>query len=170
MATTSDKGTVVRVFSVPNGQKVVQLRRGSYLAGIFSISFNCVSSLLAVSSDTNTVHIFRLVSCAQKSSSQEALGAGDRALSSKRRLSPRNTSLKRFCPRKTSQKRSCPRKTSQKRSCPRKNSPARFSPKRFSEGKTSLKRFSPQKTSLKIRFSQRKTSPKRFPPRKTSQG
>ncbi|KAA1066579.1 autophagy protein [Puccinia graminis f. sp. tritici] len=81
MATASDKGTVIRVFSVPNGQKVLQFRRGSYSARIFSISFNCVSSLLAVSSDTDTVHIFKLVSRAQKSSSRKALGAGDRALS-----------------------------------------------------------------------------------------
>ncbi|KAI9602338.1 hypothetical protein H4Q26_001626 [Puccinia striiformis f. sp. tritici PST-130] len=81
MATASDKGTVIRVFSVPNGQKVLQFRRGSYSARIFSISFNCVSSLLAVSSDTDTVHIFKLISRAQKSTSRKALGAGDRALS-----------------------------------------------------------------------------------------
>ncbi|PLW15391.1 hypothetical protein PCANC_20483 [Puccinia coronata f. sp. avenae] len=86
MATASDKGTVIRVFSVPDGQKVLQFRRGSYSARIFSISFNCVSSLLAVSSDTDTVHIFKLVSRAQKSSSsnsstRKSLGAGDRALS-----------------------------------------------------------------------------------------
>ncbi|KAG0145320.1 hypothetical protein CROQUDRAFT_45983 [Cronartium quercuum f. sp. fusiforme G11] len=62
MATASDKGTVIRVFSVPNGEKVFQFRRGSYSARIFSISFNAVSSLLAVSSDTDTVHIFKLVS------------------------------------------------------------------------------------------------------------
>ena len=81
MATTSDKGTVIRVFSVLNGQKVLQFRRGSYSARIFSISFNCVSSLLAVSSDTDTVHIFKLVSRSQKSTSRKGLGAGDRALS-----------------------------------------------------------------------------------------
>ncbi|BGP40595.1 autophagy protein [Rhodotorula kratochvilovae] len=62
LATASDKGTVIRVFSVPNGDKVHEFRRGSYPARIFSIAFNAASTLLCVSSDTETVHIFKLVS------------------------------------------------------------------------------------------------------------
>ncbi|CAG8622023.1 5293_t:CDS:2 [Cetraspora pellucida] len=61
LATASDKGTVIRVFSIPNAQKLHQFRRGSYPARIHSISFNLVSSLLCVSSDTETVHVFKLV-------------------------------------------------------------------------------------------------------------
>ncbi|CAG8489574.1 1426_t:CDS:2 [Racocetra persica] len=61
LATASDKGTVIRVFSIPNVQKLHQFRRGSYPARIHSISFNLVSSLLCVSSDTETVHVFKLV-------------------------------------------------------------------------------------------------------------
>ncbi|KAM0750248.1 WD40 repeat-like protein [Meredithblackwellia eburnea MCA 4105] len=60
LATASEKGTVIRIFSVPNGDKVHEFRRGSYPARIYSISFNAVSSLLCVSSDTETVHIFKL--------------------------------------------------------------------------------------------------------------
>ncbi|RUS18035.1 WD40-repeat-containing domain protein [Endogone sp. FLAS-F59071] len=60
LATASDKGTVIRVFSIPNAHKIFQFRRGSYPARIYSISFNMVSSLLCVSSDTETVHIFKL--------------------------------------------------------------------------------------------------------------
>lgn len=60
LATASDKGTVIRVFSVPNGDKVAQFRRGSYPTRIWSLGFNSVSSLLCVSSDTETVHIFKL--------------------------------------------------------------------------------------------------------------
>ncbi|CAG8584666.1 8601_t:CDS:2 [Diversispora eburnea] len=60
LATASDKGTVIRVFSIPNAQKLYQFRRGSYPARIHSISFNPVSTLLCVSSDTETVHIFKL--------------------------------------------------------------------------------------------------------------
>jgi len=60
LATASDKGTVIRVFSIPNAQKLYQFRRGSYPARIHSISFNIVSTLLCVSSDTDTVHIFKL--------------------------------------------------------------------------------------------------------------
>ncbi|CAG8495411.1 4519_t:CDS:2 [Acaulospora morrowiae] len=60
LATASDKGTVIRVFSIPNAQKLYQFRRGSYPARIHSISFNLVSTLLCVSSDTETVHVFKL--------------------------------------------------------------------------------------------------------------
>lgn len=62
LATASDKGTVVRVFSVPGAQKLWQFRRGSQSARIFSINFNLASSLLAVSSDSSTIHIYRLAS------------------------------------------------------------------------------------------------------------
>lgn len=60
LATASDKGTVIRVFSLPTGNKLYQFRRGSYAAKIYSISFNMMSTLLCVSSDTETVHIFKL--------------------------------------------------------------------------------------------------------------
>ncbi|KAH9814448.1 WD40-repeat-containing domain protein [Melampsora americana] len=73
MATASDKGTVIRVFSVPSGEKVFQFRRGSYSARIFSISFNAVSSLLAVSSDTDTVHIFKLVTRGYKAAGSSSV-------------------------------------------------------------------------------------------------
>ncbi|KAJ1915888.1 autophagy protein [Mycoemilia scoparia] len=60
LATASDKGTVIRVFSIPDGTNVAQFRRGTYPAKIHSISFNANSTLLCVSSDSDTVHIFRL--------------------------------------------------------------------------------------------------------------
>ncbi|KAL1927544.1 hypothetical protein VTP01DRAFT_3781 [Rhizomucor pusillus] len=60
LATASEKGTVIRVFSVPDASKVFQFRRGSYPARIYSLAFNPVSSLLCVSSDTETVHIFKI--------------------------------------------------------------------------------------------------------------
>lgn len=54
------QGTVIRVFTIPDSRKVFQFRRGSYPTKIYSISFNLVSSLLCVSSATETVHIFKL--------------------------------------------------------------------------------------------------------------
>jgi autophagy-related protein 18 len=60
LASSSEKGTVIRVFSLPDGEKQYEFRRGSYSAKIYSISFNMKSSLMAVSSDTETVHIFKL--------------------------------------------------------------------------------------------------------------
>ncbi|WWC73707.1 uncharacterized protein I206_107679 [Kwoniella pini CBS 10737] len=60
LATASDKGTVVRVFSVPDAKKLWQFRRGTQNAKIFSMNFNLASSLLAVSSDSSTIHIYKL--------------------------------------------------------------------------------------------------------------
>lgn len=60
LATASEKGTVVRVFSVPDGAPLYQFRRGSYAAHIGSITFNAASTLLCVTSDTGTVHLFQL--------------------------------------------------------------------------------------------------------------
>ncbi|KAF8512041.1 WD40 repeat-like protein [Gautieria morchelliformis] len=60
LATASDKGTVIRVWSVPGAEKLYQFRRGTREARIYSINFNTVSTLLAVSSAHDTVHIFRL--------------------------------------------------------------------------------------------------------------
>jgi autophagy-related protein 18 len=60
LATASDKGTVVRVFSVPDAKKLWQFRRGSSSARIWSINFNLSSTLLSVSSDSSTIHIYKL--------------------------------------------------------------------------------------------------------------
>ena len=60
LATASDKGTIIRVFSIPSARKLYQFRRGSMPSRIYSMSFNTTSSLLCVSSATETVHIFKL--------------------------------------------------------------------------------------------------------------
>jgi autophagy-related protein 18 len=90
MATSSEKGTVIRVFSIPDGRKLYQFRRGSMPARIYSMSFNATSTLLCVSSATETVHIFKLAppSSANTSSTADPLRA--RPLSP---TSPRKTSF-----------------------------------------------------------------------------
>ncbi|OQO09590.1 hypothetical protein B0A48_04992 [Cryoendolithus antarcticus] len=60
MATSSEKGTIIRIFAIPTGKKLFQFRRGSMPARIYSMSFNSTSTLLCVSSATETVHIFKL--------------------------------------------------------------------------------------------------------------
>ncbi|KAF8429443.1 WD40 repeat-like protein [Boletus edulis BED1] len=60
LATSSDKGTVIRVWSIPGAERLWQFRRGTREARIYSMSFNAVGSLLAVSSAHDTVHIFKL--------------------------------------------------------------------------------------------------------------
>ncbi|KAF9490949.1 WD40 repeat-like protein [Pleurotus eryngii] len=66
LATASVKGTVIRVWSVPKAEKLYQFRRGSREARIYSIAFNPVGSLMAVSSANETVHLFKLGRGAEK--------------------------------------------------------------------------------------------------------
>ena len=61
IATASDKGTVIRVFNVLDGAKLYELRRGlKRTADIYSLSFSSCGDYLACSSNTETVHIFKL--------------------------------------------------------------------------------------------------------------
>lgn len=60
LATSSQKGTVFRVFSCPDGQKLFEFRRGlKTYANISSLSFNFDSSYLLATSDKSTVHVFK---------------------------------------------------------------------------------------------------------------
>jgi autophagy-related protein 18 len=76
LATASEKGTIIRVFSIPDAQKLYQFRRGSIPARIFSMSFNSTSTLLSVSSATETVHIFRLGAHNASSSRSNSISSG----------------------------------------------------------------------------------------------
>ncbi|KAK7822638.1 hypothetical protein U0070_001986 [Myodes glareolus] len=61
LASASEKGTVIRVFSVPDGQKLYEFRRGmKRYVTISSLVFSMDSQFLCASSNTETVHIFRL--------------------------------------------------------------------------------------------------------------
>ncbi|KAH0558417.1 autophagy protein [Trichoglossum hirsutum] len=76
LATASDKGTIIRVFSVPRAEKLYQFRRGTYPSRIYSMSFNLNSTLLCVSSATETIHIFRLGPHPDPPPTQETSQAG----------------------------------------------------------------------------------------------
>lgn len=60
LATASEKGTLIRVFDTENGKQITELRRGSNSATIYCINFNHISTMLCVSSDHGTVHVFNL--------------------------------------------------------------------------------------------------------------
>lgn len=60
LATASDKGTIIRIFSVETGVKLYQFRRGTYNTKIYSLAFSPSNMFLIASSATGTVHVFRL--------------------------------------------------------------------------------------------------------------
>uniref|UniRef100_A0A8B9RFK8 WD repeat domain, phosphoinositide interacting 2 n=1 Tax=Astyanax mexicanus TaxID=7994 RepID=A0A8B9RFK8_ASTMX len=61
LATASEKGTVIRVFSIPEGQKLFEFRRGvKRCVSICSLAFSMDGLYLSASSNTETVHIFKL--------------------------------------------------------------------------------------------------------------
>ncbi|KAH9164586.1 WD40 repeat-like protein [Lactarius sanguifluus] len=81
LATASDKGTVIRVWGVPSAEKLYQFRRGTREARIYSLNFNVVSTLLAVSSAHDTVHIFKLGTGRSSSTSSVNSSKDDHATS-----------------------------------------------------------------------------------------
>lgn len=61
IATASEKGTVIRVFSVNDGSKLYEFRRGvKRCVSISSLTFSTCKQYLCCSSNTETVHIFKL--------------------------------------------------------------------------------------------------------------
>lgn len=58
IATASEKGTLIRIFDTSTGTLLNELRRGSNNANIYCINFSFDSTLLCVSSDHGTVHVF----------------------------------------------------------------------------------------------------------------
>lgn len=60
LATASEKGTVIRVFSVEDGSRLVEFRRGvKRCATVYCLSFSQDSHFLVLSSNTETIHVFR---------------------------------------------------------------------------------------------------------------
>ncbi|XP_029997445.1 WD repeat domain phosphoinositide-interacting protein 1-like isoform X2 [Sphaeramia orbicularis] len=61
LASASEKGTVIRVFSIPEGQRLFEFRRGmKRYVTISSLSFSPDGQFLCASSNTETVHIFKM--------------------------------------------------------------------------------------------------------------
>ena len=60
LASASEKGTLIRIYTVFNGELVQELRRGTDNAKIYSISFEPSNKFFVCNSDKTTVHIFSL--------------------------------------------------------------------------------------------------------------
>lgn len=58
LATASEAGTLIRIFSTGNCTKLAELRRGVDHAVVFSLSFSPSNTTLAVTSDKGTLHVF----------------------------------------------------------------------------------------------------------------
>lgn len=77
LATASEKGTVIRVFCVVNGQKVHEFRRGvKRYVNIASLTFSNCGNYVCASSNTETVHIFKIDLKAVENAERLSCGGG----------------------------------------------------------------------------------------------
>ncbi|KAL4366197.1 hypothetical protein GQ457_05G002300 [Hibiscus cannabinus] len=60
LATSSSKGTLIRIYNTVDGSLLQEVRRGADRAEIYSLAFSSNAEWLAVSSDKGTVHVFSL--------------------------------------------------------------------------------------------------------------
>ncbi|BHF81765.1 WD repeat domain phosphoinositide-interacting protein 2 [Sparganum proliferum] len=82
LATASERGTVVRVFSIPQGDRLMEFRRGlARCAQICCLSFSLDNHFLVAASNTETVHVFKLDSTAPR---PDGSVGGDGALTGRR--------------------------------------------------------------------------------------
>ncbi|KAI0385111.1 WD40 repeat-like protein [Hypomontagnella monticulosa] len=58
LATASEKGTIIRIFSTSSCAKLAERRRGSEFANIYSLRFSPSGNMLACTSDKGSLHIF----------------------------------------------------------------------------------------------------------------
>ncbi|KAF2622909.1 WD40 repeat-like protein [Macroventuria anomochaeta] len=72
VATASEAGTLIRLWSFPSCTKLSELRRGVDSAIILSLAFSPSGTTLSVTSDKSTLHIFDLPSPSQQSHTTRA--------------------------------------------------------------------------------------------------
>lgn len=67
LATASDKGTLIRVFSIQTGELIAELRRGVKNCNISCIAFDEHNKFVGCSGDTGTIHLFSIVTAMKNS-------------------------------------------------------------------------------------------------------
>ncbi|ERE60795.1 WD repeat domain phosphoinositide-interacting protein 2 [Cricetulus griseus] len=77
LATASEKGTVIRVFSILEGQKLFEFWRGvKRCVSICSLAFSMDGMFLSASSNTETEHIFKLEAMREKPPEEPTTSTG----------------------------------------------------------------------------------------------
>ena len=66
LASASDKGTLIRIFSIQNGENIATFRRGTKNVSMNCISFSPNNIFIGCTSDGGTIHIFSIVSITKK--------------------------------------------------------------------------------------------------------
>jgi len=69
LATSSDKGTLIRIFNTQTKQKLHEFRRGADKADIYSIAYHPDLTWICVCSDKGTAHIYSLTGAVSESNS-----------------------------------------------------------------------------------------------------
>lgn len=88
IATASEKGTLIRLFSTADGNQIQEMRRGADKADIHCLSFDKIGKWLACSSDKGTVHVFALAA-GEKVDPKAAIADADSPPPSKAESSPK---------------------------------------------------------------------------------
>lgn len=76
LASASETGTLIRVYSTANCAKLAELRRGIDPATVYSLAFSPSGTLLACTSDKSTLHIFDVPNPRRPSARQSQVLSG----------------------------------------------------------------------------------------------
>ena len=60
VASSSERGTIIKIFRTKDGALIQELRRGTEAAEIYSLAFDLKSQYIACSSNKGTIHIFNV--------------------------------------------------------------------------------------------------------------
>ena len=77
LATTSETGTLVRIWDAWSGALIKELRRGVDKAEIYGVAFRPDESEVCVWSDKGTVHVFKIAAASSASSASGSKGGKD---------------------------------------------------------------------------------------------
>lgn len=92
LATSSQKGTLIRLFNTASGNTLTELRRGSGSANIFAIAFDRKTNWVAVTSDRSTIHVFAI----SKEIIEQLYNSGTDALGYKEEVKDEPKNSKKF--------------------------------------------------------------------------